>query len=388
MNSVRNQDRTLAFMYELHMEVDNFPLHVLQLLNKHFGYDSSSFFPRYTFGQEFPVSRAYTQEPFVDLVSIGVPRERLRRYFAGPHKSSIFWSENMPPALFAKPVVMVDDIMPFEEYRKTTSYDEFSRGGLGDQMRIQLNMDGMQLGCIVLQRRQDEARFGFEDRLLAETLCPHITQAYKAEVDRAKDRATIEFAHQYHASLAYGSIILDNTFTVVCHNQKAQAFCSDVLAHFYKMNDLKDQAHVVLRGDGTVADVQAFVAKNRERLWAILDKPASMQSIGQEQRYASTILSLSTQDATGKMNIHYGISMTAQPAEVVDTAACLRYGLTNREIQVASYIIQGLTNKQIGEEMFISAHTAKTHITKIFAKTGTGKRTELIHKLGNLTREA
>lgn len=388
MRTAEDYEQILAFIYELQNDEDgsSFSLRTLQLLDKYFGYSSAIFSIRYSFKQEFPIDRPYAQEPFMDLVSIGIPRDALRRYFAGPHKGSIFWQENMTPELFARPVLLAKDIMPLEEYKKTQAYADFTRGKLRSQMLMQLNHGRMQLGSIMLFRQEGEPEFDEEDRQLAEILCPYITQAYKMRVDDMQNKVEIEFSHQYHKSLSYGSIVLDNTFTVIRYNDKAQEYCYDILAHYYGTSELKERPHVVLRGGGTVADIQGYVSQNRERLWGVLDKPASIQSIGLEQRYASTIISLSTKDITGKMNIYYIISMTAQPAEVVDTNLCLQYGLTNREIQVASYIVQGYTNKQIGEQMFISTHTAKTHITKIFAKTGTSKRAELAHKLGHLAQ--
>jgi DNA-binding NarL/FixJ family response regulator len=45
-------------------------------------------------------------------------------------------------------------------------------------------------------------------------------------------------------------------------------------------------------------------------------------------------------------------------------------GLTQREVEILSLIAQGLTNGEIAERLFLSNHTIKTHINRIFAKTG------------------
>ena len=44
-------------------------------------------------------------------------------------------------------------------------------------------------------------------------------------------------------------------------------------------------------------------------------------------------------------------------------------GLTQREAEILSLIAQGLTNGEIAERLFLSNHTIKTHINRIFAKT-------------------
>ncbi|MGW4944014.1 response regulator [Actinoplanes sp. NPDC004185] len=48
--------------------------------------------------------------------------------------------------------------------------------------------------------------------------------------------------------------------------------------------------------------------------------------------------------------------------------------LTHRETEIVRLVAQGLTNAQIGAELFISAGTAKTHVANIQAKLGLTNR--------------
>jgi DNA-binding NarL/FixJ family response regulator len=57
------------------------------------------------------------------------------------------------------------------------------------------------------------------------------------------------------------------------------------------------------------------------------------------------------------------------PAELPD-------GLTKREAEVLALIAQGHTNGDIAAALFLSGHTVKTHISRIFAKTGSQTRTQ------------
>ena len=50
--------------------------------------------------------------------------------------------------------------------------------------------------------------------------------------------------------------------------------------------------------------------------------------------------------------------------------------LTQREIEVVRYICDGMTNKQIGEEMEISYETVKEHVQHILRKIGLTDRTQ------------
>ena len=51
-------------------------------------------------------------------------------------------------------------------------------------------------------------------------------------------------------------------------------------------------------------------------------------------------------------------------------------GLTRREVDVLKLVAEGLTNKSIGEELYISAKTVSTHMKHIFSKIGASNRTE------------
>jgi DNA-binding NarL/FixJ family response regulator len=53
-------------------------------------------------------------------------------------------------------------------------------------------------------------------------------------------------------------------------------------------------------------------------------------------------------------------------------------GLTERELEILSLIARGLTNPEIAAQLFLSNHTVKTHIGRIFAKTGSRDRAAAI----------
>jgi len=57
-------------------------------------------------------------------------------------------------------------------------------------------------------------------------------------------------------------------------------------------------------------------------------------------------------------------------------AAGAEDALTAREQQVLALIAEGLSNRQIGERLFISAKTASVHVSAILRKLGVATRTE------------
>jgi DNA-binding NarL/FixJ family response regulator len=71
-------------------------------------------------------------------------------------------------------------------------------------------------------------------------------------------------------------------------------------------------------------------------------------------------------------------SRPAAPAPEPASQAPLPDGLTQREAEILTLIAQGLTNPEICARLFLSNHTVKTHISRIFAKTGSRDRVAAI----------
>ena len=78
--------------------------------------------------------------------------------------------------------------------------------------------------------------------------------------------------------------------------------------------------------------------------------------------------------------------LTAQAAAVPERKT---YGLTPRELEVVSCIVEGCSNRDIAKQFSISEETVKRHLSNVFDKTGVSTRLELAlfaiaHKLVEL----
>ncbi|MES9609777.1 LuxR C-terminal-related transcriptional regulator, partial [Actinomadura sp. NPDC000929] len=60
--------------------------------------------------------------------------------------------------------------------------------------------------------------------------------------------------------------------------------------------------------------------------------------------------------------------------------AARAFGLTRRELDVLRLLAGGRTNQRIAAELFISANTVATHVTRILTKLGAASRTEAAAK--------
>lgn len=59
-------------------------------------------------------------------------------------------------------------------------------------------------------------------------------------------------------------------------------------------------------------------------------------------------------------------------------ASVRKPALTGRELEVLEHVSQGMTSKEIGEELFISENTVKNHVRNILDKLGVHSRNEAV----------
>lgn len=62
----------------------------------------------------------------------------------------------------------------------------------------------------------------------------------------------------------------------------------------------------------------------------------------------------------------------------VDAARQAELGITARELEILEQIAAGLSNKEIGEKLFVSENTVKTHAAAVFEKLNARRRTEAV----------
>jgi len=70
------------------------------------------------------------------------------------------------------------------------------------------------------------------------------------------------------------------------------------------------------------------------------------------------------------------VSIEAPKRVVLDGSSAERLGLTPREAEVLGLVAAGRTNRQIGEELYVSEKTASVHVSNILRKLGVNTRVD------------
>ena len=64
----------------------------------------------------------------------------------------------------------------------------------------------------------------------------------------------------------------------------------------------------------------------------------------------------------------------------IDEEKILALGISKREYEILGKIHEGLSNKEIADQLFVSESTVKTHVSNLFVKLDAKRRTQAIQK--------
>tara|TARA_R110002094_G_scaffold98732_1_gene99352 strand:+ start:594 stop:1013 length:420 start_codon:yes stop_codon:yes gene_type:complete len=64
----------------------------------------------------------------------------------------------------------------------------------------------------------------------------------------------------------------------------------------------------------------------------------------------------------------------------IDEEKITALGISKREYEILGKIHEGLSNKEIAEQLFVSESTVKTHVSNLFVKLDAKRRTQAIQK--------
>jgi DNA-binding NarL/FixJ family response regulator len=121
----------------------------------------------------------------------------------------------------------------------------------------------------------------------------------------------------------------------------------------------------------TYADDDSIVAALSAGAAGYLTKDAARDDIRRAVEAAAAgqaVLDPSVQAALLKA-ARQGVARPAAPTSPPD-------GLTDREVEVLALIASGLSNHEIADRLYVAETTVKTHVNRIFAKTGSRDRAQ------------
>jgi NarL family two-component system response regulator LiaR len=131
-----------------------------------------------------------------------------------------------------------------------------------------------------------------------------------------------------------------------------------------RLCELRSDVHVILvEGVGSAADARDAVAAGAEGV-------LSIRLAAQPERLVGAI-----QVVLGGGYVSAGMRAGEVARRLRRSRVSDRHGLTSRELQVLRLVADGLSNREIADELSIAEQSAKNHVSNLLRKMGVANRT-------------
>jgi pSer/pThr/pTyr-binding forkhead associated (FHA) protein len=133
---------------------------------------------------------------------------------------------------------------------------------------------------------------------------------------------------------------------------------------------------LTLLGDPKVSRSHAEL-RDRDGQWMLIDLDSSNGTKVNDRVIEQHPLRDGDRIQLGRTTIVFAADDDPNPTEP-DTRVLTKIpDLSERELQILSFVAGGLTDREIGERLFISPSTVRSHLDRIGKKTGLRRRAEL-----------
>jgi pSer/pThr/pTyr-binding forkhead associated (FHA) protein len=146
----------------------------------------------------------------------------------------------------------------------------------------------------------------------------------------------------------------------------------------------RDQANdVVILGDSKVSRSHAEI-QFRDGRWLLVDLESRNGTLVNRRRIRNHPLRDRDRIQFGENTFVFFVSDDPNVTETSDAVTRDIPKLSRRERQVVALVAEGLTDREIGERLFISTSTVRSHLDRVSEKAGFRRRVDLIRLAATL----
>ncbi|GEM_PF-5545134 len=361
MRNLDKQQKKIIYFFERVVNSDNFRQQVLLSLADLFNLDHSTFFLINPDGK------------LVDPVALNVDSRSAARYVEHFQEKDIFHPNNLPPRKnIQSPIMYITDVMPLKKYEQTEYYNDFIKTqGFYHEMIMSLSVKGKLLGGIGLYKPKEKS-FDREIKSLLKMINNFLSGLLAQDLALKEAVATQQLYQYCISENPVGIIIFDEEFSIIFSNASARELASTLLPEKLNLEQFVKYAFS-LSGiscrDPKSSSLNLFSPTLKEFSIKIIPLTAQMQM--KQKTYLMKLV-------PGNPGLLRNHPQQVRSAEVNMKE---KYSLTNREVEILSLVLKGLTNQEIAQSLYISPSTVKAHLRSILKKTGTENRLRLYQKI-------
>jgi DNA-binding CsgD family transcriptional regulator len=247
---------------------------------------------------------------------------------------------------------------------RSPRYTEFlAPQGFGDELRAAFRVAGSTWGVVDLLRDRSRPPFSAADMEIVRRIAPAIGLALRSFA------AAAQVAPGARPFDGPGTALFDGSGRLLSLDEQAERLFAEMgVAHW---------------DPGTVPQAMTPI-------YAVVARASAIQAGTDRGPAAARVRALSGRWLSVHASCLRGAggepgptALTIEPAKSAQIAPIIveAYALTPREQEITRAVARGLSNQEIGAELFLSPHTVRDHLKAIFAKVGVSSRGELVAKL-------
>lgn len=267
---------------------------------------------------------------------------------------------------------------PDEIYLGSELYqDHFKRMGRYEILHFCLFEDDFVTGGVTFSRSEAAGVFTNEQRSAARRLLPHIQRAAELHLRVRRLRNTNHALREAWNRVNYPVILISSKRGVVFSNIAAERLLSDRNGFWFGR---RGKIEATLPSDAK--SIEALVSGVVKASSSDLGLGGSLNVARHEmQPLTLTVTPFREHDPTTMVGERFALLQVTDPERAAgSTEEELRatYGLTRAEARVARLLADGRSLVQICEVLEISQNTARTHLKRVYSKTGANRQSALV----------
>lgn len=267
-------------------------------------------------------------------------------------------------------VVLLNQVVKKEELKESKYYN-FMQKYYYNEIMTYLKKDNDVIGAISIVRSQDEKDFDQQDiidlKALTNYLSARLSESMLYEYNENMKNIFMAFTEQSSTGL----IIFGKHFTVKYYNEVAQKICKQFGEYNNKLNCVD-------------FFIKNIVANNSFAWVSGMEKTVLLPSF---EQITITIMPIENKGCFDKENqlfmVLFKTNTEPQDRRLLNNHETAPYNLSFRELEIVRLVMNGYSNQEIANDLFISLNTVKKHLSQIFAKVKVSNRTSLIYKINS-----
>jgi DNA-binding CsgD family transcriptional regulator len=286
-----------------------------------------------------------------------------------------------------KKVVSMDEIVDYQALLSSEYYNDFLLPQeIYHKTVVYLKPKKGYSSMIALFKPKGSPGFLREDITLLRFVAPYI--AYSLERAQFFPRMSVQeqILKAVESHLSEGLIVVDDTWNVLHVTEKAERFYKVLTGTSLSKNQAIPLSSMIIKDCILLAnELDKRKVMTDETYLPLLPKSRVLKSNRSEVYSLHTSFVQGSEDSIGRRLFAVSIKELNETGTGLFNERLERlmpaYYLTERELEIASNIYEGLRNLDIADKLFISEITVKKHVQNIFDKMGVGSRSALIYKI-------